>query len=125
MPETPVIEIMAEILSAPLFWIFGMQFSASIQSDQLVIALTGTFRFDDHEGFKGVLKHIDEFEGTQLHIDLSETSAIDSAGVGMLLLAHERSKKQGKALSLGGAQGPVQQVLELTRIGTIMDVRPS
>ncbi len=101
-----------------------MQFTASAQTAQLTIALTGTFRFDDHDGFKGVLKAIDDYDGEQIHIDLSKTTAIDSAGVGMLLLAHERSKKQSKSLSLGGAHGPVEQVLELTRIASIMDVRP-
>ncbi|MBR9826689.1 MAG: STAS domain-containing protein [Alphaproteobacteria bacterium] len=100
-----------------------MQYTTSALPAQLTIALSGTFRFDDHDGFKGVLKAIDAYDGTVVHIDLSGTVAIDSAGVGMLLLAHERAKKQSKALSLGGASGPVQQVLELTRIATIMDVR--
>lgn len=101
-----------------------MQFSITPSIDALLIALTGTFRFDDHELFKGVLKAIDNFDGKGITIDLAGTTALDSAGVGMLLLAHERAKKQNKVVTLRGAQGSVQQVLDVTKIDKIMTVLP-
>ncbi len=101
-----------------------MEFTVDTKPDHLTIALSGTFRFDDHDGFKGVLEAIDLFEGGTVFIDLSGATAIDSAGVGMLLLAHERSKKQGKPLSIGHASETVAKVLDVTRIGTLIDVKP-
>lgn len=101
-----------------------MRYTVSTQADLLEVALTGTFRFDDHDTFKGVLLAIDNHDGKAVHIDLSGTTALDSAGVGMLLLAHERAKKQSKALSIGGAQGAVAKVLDVTRIGSLVDLRP-
>ena len=101
-----------------------MQFSISQSSDSLNIALSGTFRFDDHEHFKDVLKAIDAFGGTQVLINLGATNAVDSAGVGMLLLAHERAKKQNKNVSLKGATGGVAQVLAVTKIEKIMPILP-
>ena len=99
-----------------------MQFTITPAADALLVALSGTFRFDDHEHFKGVLKAIDSFEGKGITVDLAATTALDSAGVGMLLLAHERAKKQGKTVSLSGAQGPVRQVLDVTKIDMIMTI---
>lgn len=101
-----------------------MQFSITPSMDALLIALTGTFRFDDSELFKGVLKAIDNFDGQGITIDLAGTTALDSAGVGMLLLAHERAKKQSKVVTLRGAQGSVQHVLDVTKIDMIMTVLP-
>lgn len=101
-----------------------MQFTVTSAAEALLVALSGTFRFDDQEHFKGVLKAIDSFDGKGVTIDLSGTTALDSAGVGMLLLAHERAKKQGKSVSLRGAHGPVQQVLEVTKIDKIMTIHP-
>lgn len=40
----------------------------------------------------------------------------------MLILVHERAKKQGKTASLRGAQGPVQKVLDVTKIDKIMTI---
>lgn len=100
-----------------------MQFTITPATDALLVALSGTFRFDDHEHFKGVLKAIDSFEGKGITVDLAATTALDSAGVGMLLLAHERAKKQGKTVSLSGAQGPVRQVLDVTKIDKIMTIQ--
>lgn len=99
-----------------------MQFTITPAADALLVALSGTFRFDDHEHFKDVLKAIDSFEGKGITVDLAATTALDSAGVGMLLLAHERAKKQGKTVSLSGAQGPVRQVLDVTKIDKIMTI---
>lgn len=101
-----------------------MDYTVSSQASLLNVALTGTFRFDDHDGFKGVLTAIDKHDGQEVHIDLSGTTALDSAGVGMLLLAHERAKKQKKKLSVGGAAGAVAKVLDVTRVGSLIDLRP-
>jgi len=100
-----------------------MQYSITPGSTTLVVKISGTFRFDDHDGFKGVIKAIDAHEGNQVEISLAGTSAIDSAGVGMLLLAHERTKKQNKHLFVTGAGGTVAKVLELTRMSSLIDIR--
>jgi anti-anti-sigma factor len=99
-----------------------MQFATATSSSTLTVKLSGTFRFDDHEIFKGALDAIDGLDGDSVVFDLTDVSALDSAGVGMLLLAHERGKKQGKAIMLRGGSRSVKQVLEVTKVASIMPI---
>ena len=99
-----------------------MQFVTATSANTLTVKLSGTFRFADHEIFKGALDAIDSLDGDRVVFDLAEVSALDSAGVGMLLLAHERGKKQGKAVMLRGGGHNVKQVLEVTKVASIMPV---
>lgn len=99
-----------------------MQFTTATSASTLTVKLSGTFRFDDHEIFKGALDAIDSLEGDNVVFELSDVSALDSAGVGMLLLAHERGKKQGKAIMLRGGSANVKRVLDVTKVGNIMPI---
>ncbi|WP_300530272.1 STAS domain-containing protein [Maricaulis sp.] len=99
-----------------------MQFITATAANTLTVKLSGTFRFDDHEVFKGALDAIDGLSGDSVIFDLADVSALDSAGVGMLLLAHERGKKQGKVVRLRGGGHNVKQVLDVTKVASIMPV---
>lgn len=47
---------------------------------------------------------------------------IDSAGIGMLLLANDRAKKAGKEVRLTGASGHVLKVIQLSKVDEIIPV---
>ena len=53
-----------------------------------------------------VARHVDED-------DLGKREVIDSAALGMLLLARERAGEQGKTVALANCRGPVKAVLDI------------
>jgi len=56
-------------------------------------------------------------------IDLSDVTFIDSTGLGALVRARERLRRQSRTLILVCPPGPVRQVFELTRLlGTFVVV---
>lgn len=99
-----------------------MEYKIVNQADTTIIELSGVLTFDDHERFKGVLTGLTEAASQAVVIDLSATKMIDSAGIGMLLLANDKSEKAGKQLSLRGVTGHVAKVVELSKVDQIISV---
>jgi anti-sigma B factor antagonist len=62
------------------------------------------------EGFKNI------------EVDLSETSFVDSCGLGALVALHKTACSRGGVLRLLKPPPPVQQILDLTRLSRIFEV---
>jgi DNA excision repair protein ERCC-4 len=58
-----------------------------------------------------------------IEMDLSQTSFIDSCGLGALVALHKTARNRGGRLRLLSPQPQVQQLLELTRMSQIFEVR--
>lgn len=79
-------------------------------ADRIVFRLKGRFTFADHAAFRIILAALGGPAAKAVAIDLSELEFIDSAGLGMLLLANDTAGKSGTVLSLKGARGQVQKL---------------
>jgi anti-sigma B factor antagonist len=58
----------------------------------------------------------------ELEIDLSETTFVDSCGLGALIALHKTLCSRNGILRLLNPTAPVQQVLELTRMHRIFEI---
>jgi anti-anti-sigma factor len=99
-----------------------MDYKIDQGGDALKVYISGVLTFDDHERFKSVVKAISDSASATADIDLTETKMIDSAGIGMLLLANDRAKKAGKDVRLTGASGHVLKVIQLSKVDEIIPV---
>ena len=99
-----------------------MEFRTETADGQLVVTLSDMLTFDDHESFRGVVTAIVDSDAETAVLDLSGLTMIDSAGIGMLLLANDRSAKQGKTLRLRGEQGHVAKDVELSRLEQLIPI---
>jgi len=57
-----------------------------------------------------------------IEIDLSQTTSVDSCGLGALVALHKTASARGGVLRLLNPTPPVQQILELTRMHRIFEV---
>ena len=57
-----------------------------------------------------------------IEIDLSQTVAVDSCGLGALIALHKTASSRGGALRLLNPNPAVQQILELTRMHRIFEI---
>ncbi len=55
-------------------------------------------------------------------VDLSETTFIDSCGLGALVALHKTACSRGGKLRLLNPQLPIQQLLDLTRLNRIFEI---
>lgn len=71
--------------------------------------------FIDGSDFRKQLMDAIEGDISHLTVDLSDTEFMDSAGLGMLLVALKECQSHSISLSLHRPKGDVKKLLELTR----------
>ncbi len=57
-----------------------------------------------------------------IEVDLSQTTFVDSSGLGALVALHKAAARRAGALRLLNPCPPVQQILELTRLDGILQI---
>ena len=81
---------------------------------QLGAANANSFRDEARAALTDGQKHIE--------IDLSQTTFIDSCGLGALIALHKTACARKGAVRLLHPQPPVQQILELTRMHNLFQI---
>ncbi|WP_170885445.1 STAS domain-containing protein [Bacillus alkalicellulosilyticus] len=60
---------------------------------------------------------------TQLSVDLTNLSYIDSSGLGVLIGFHKKMSNIGGSFVITGVHGAVKEVIELTRLHLVFDIQ--
>lgn len=100
-----------------------MFISTQVNGAVATIRLEGRFTFNEHRDFRQAIK--DQLDGkcSALEIDFGKVEYMDSAALGMLLLAKEGAVASGKTVSLVNCRGAVQQVLEVANFQKLFTIR--
>ena len=99
-----------------------MRYELKTGTEESAVILRGDLNFQDHPTVKKMLDELSGANRKKWVLDLSGLSSIDSAGIGMLLIAKDEGDKVGAKLTLRAPEGNVRRVLELTRIGDMMTI---
>jgi len=76
------------------------------------IKINGDFCYHLSQSFREAYRHADVVEKACYHIDLSETTYLDSAALGMLLLLREHAKNHAGSVVLENPAGQVVSILK-------------
>ncbi len=90
----------------------------------LNIKIRGRFEFSHHHQFREAYAKTNP-ESTKFVIDLSETSYMDSAALGMLLVLRERAGGNNSDITLSGCNQEVQKILEITNFHNLFKIKGS
>ncbi|CCE03326.1 STAS domain-containing protein [Bradyrhizobium sp. STM 3809] len=86
------------------------------------ISMSGEFTFTDHGPFKQMVAELFATTGRSVILDLSKLDFIDSAGLGMLLLARDEAKKNDRELILRRPSGQVKRMFGVTKFSTLFTI---
>ncbi len=87
------------------------------------VTLSGKFTFSDHTGFREILKKITESDVRQVILNMTTVDFVDSAALGMLLLARDEAQKHQKELVIHGATGQVKKTFDLAKFNALFVMR--
>tara|TARA_R110000868_G_scaffold165328_6_gene398777 strand:- start:359492 stop:359797 length:306 start_codon:yes stop_codon:yes gene_type:complete len=96
-----------------------LNYTTAQSGDTIKVDLVGRFTFGDHSSFRKLIEEIRGQSAETQILDLSGVEFIDSAGLGMLLLARDEGEKIRATVILKGAQGQVKRMLEVARFDTL------
>ena len=84
-----------------------------------MVRIQGRWTFNEHAIARTMIGELLTLPGTHAVLDVSALESIDSAGIGMLLIAYEEMRRHGKTVALVGAQGRVQRVFQVARLDAV------
>lgn len=88
--------------------------------DAMTIKLSGELTFNDHGAFRDMLKQISSSGCQCCAMDVGDLTSIDSAGLGMLMIAYDASVKEHWKFVIAHPKGQVKRLLEITEFTKII-----
>jgi len=99
-----------------------MEYQIDIQDNIFEAKLSEKITFSDLEGFREIIKRMVDSHSDNNIVDFSEVEFIDSAGLGMLLLARDEISKTSAKLTLKSPQGQVLRMFNVARFDQMFDI---
>lgn len=99
-----------------------MDYGVEAKDSESLVRLRGRLTFNDHAKLRTLIKEMLVLPSRRQVLDLSALEFVDSAGIGMLLIAREELANADKQLVLRGAQGQVKRVLTVAQLGKIVTI---
>lgn len=97
-----------------------MEYSVKNNGGQVTATISGNITFSQNVRFRQMMKDLSEESLTACVIDISNVEMVDSAGLGMFLIAKEQADTEGWKLSVTGASGHVETMLKLTKLSDLL-----
>lgn len=85
------------------------------------IKIRGSFTFRDHDEFFEIISLIKGGTTKKVIFNLSECDFIDSAALGMFVIAHDEASSKNVRLSVKGAKGKVREIMYAARFDSLYD----
>lgn len=101
-----------------------MKYRVVAEAERAEAILSEDLSFSDHLAFQSATKELIAANRKHCVLDLSALVSVDSAGLGMFMIAHEECEKANHQLVLRGATGQVKRMLDLARFDTILRIEP-
>jgi HptB-dependent secretion and biofilm anti anti-sigma factor len=99
-----------------------MQSQTVVSENIFEVRLSDRLSFSDNSAFRKLLDDMQTSKTRQWVINLAGLVSVDSAGLGMFIIAAEAAKRGGTALTLRGPTGHVRRLIELSKIDKLMNV---
>ena len=99
-----------------------MKLNKTQNGDTVELTVSGTFDFDDHSTMRSAITELQDGDATAIQMNMAEVVSIDSAAIGLLLMAQDRLKKSGKTFSIKGAQGLAEKALRQAKVDEMIDM---
>lgn len=93
------------------------------RGEEVQVRFVGALTMEDHAAFRSLLVDVGQRKPKHCAFDLRELESIDSAGIGMLLIASDAAQKASCTFSIDHPTGHVRRVLELADLSKIITIR--
>lgn len=99
-----------------------MIYTKQQQGDTLTFTIKGKFVFSDHIEFKNIIQEFDRDDIHGVRLNLGDVEFIDSAALGLLLMAKDKSDKSSKQIVLEKPAGQVAKMFAISRFDEIFSI---
>ena len=99
-----------------------MHVKTSVTDSVFEAHLSDRLSFSDNAAFRSLLQEMLSSKAHTWVLNLANLKAVDSAGLGMFIIALETAKKAGLSLTLKSPSGHVKNLIELSKMDKLITV---
>lgn len=99
-----------------------MEIATHLKQGTYDVTMRGKFTFNDHPIFREILQHIASDEAQKIVFHMAQVEFVDSAALGMLLLARDEAEKHKKHLVISGSVGQVKKMFDMANFSTLFNM---
>ena len=99
-----------------------MDYAIDIKDQEAQVRMSGRLTFNDHAKLRALIKEMSQNGAKRQILDLGSLEFVDSAGIGMLLIAREELSNLDKQFVLRKAAGQVKRVLTVAQLGKLITI---
>lgn len=99
-----------------------MIYTVKSAGPNIEVDMKGRLTFADYSSFRDIAQVFTDQLNQSCLFDLTELEFIDSAGLGMLLIARDKLHSTNGHITLKGAQGQVKKMLDLGRFDSLFTI---
>jgi anti-anti-sigma factor len=88
-----------------------------------ILSLGGTLTFADNRDFRRIIDDVAASSARELVVDLSDLRSLDSAGLSMLVLLHDRLADRAGTVALRRPPPTVRRMLEVVEFDQLFAIR--
>lgn len=99
-----------------------MQVKTTVTDAVFEAHLSDRLSFSDNSAFRKLLNDMLASKARRWIIDLSALVSVDSAGLGMFIIAQDAAKKAGLPLTLRSPSGHVKNLIQLSKMDKLISV---
>ncbi len=96
-----------------------MNYKTTDIKDGKEILISGSFTFRDHDTFFEIVSLIKTAQDKKIVFNMTDCDFIDSAALGMFVIAHDEASSKGVELSIKGVKGKVKDVMYAARFDSL------
>lgn len=100
-----------------------MKYKQSIEDGVATVKISESLTFSCHQDFRDMLASLADKKISKCIFDISELTAIDSAGLGMFLIAKDAAAENDFCMVIKGPQGQVGSVMKLAKFEDIFEIQ--
>lgn len=99
-----------------------MDYRQDVSGSTCNIVMSGKFTFSDHEKFREIIDNIKKGIAKSFIFDFREVDFLDSAALGMLLIAREESEKNSSTIILRNID-KVSRMLKVAKFDALFNMQ--
>jgi anti-anti-sigma factor len=99
-----------------------MEYTVEESGTIFAARLKGELSFVDHQRFRDLLDKMKDSKRTVVVLNVHGVSSIDSAGIGMLLIAAEQAAASSQSFSVDKPCGQVEKMLDISNLEKIFSI---
>ena len=96
-----------------------MNYKTTDIKDGKEVLISGSFTFRDHDTFFEIVSLIKSAQDKKIVFNMTDCDFIDSAALGMFVIAHDEASSKGVELSIKGVKGKVKDVMYAARFDSL------